>query len=199
MFNFNINWSNLVWWNTPQAKRDNTNLSWLDVLISPVRDLHATFLQYRNDTIYKVRFTGQIIYLEKFLNDKYDQINRGIYIDNVANISKPYLYNKSEQRPVRHLYNKWDATVTYVAGEFAVYGQKVYIAMTGTTNQLPPTNPTVWKIYANKFYLKNITEYQLQYDFIVMVPSSVVFDQNEMKGYVNYYKLAGKRYTIQTY
>jgi len=171
----------------------------LEVLISPVKNLHTTLLQYRIDTIYKVRFNGQIIYLTKFLNDRYDNIFRGIYIDNVANVNIPYLYNKAEVRPKTYLYNKWDGSIAYSAGEFSVYGTNVYIALGSTTNDQPDISPADWAVYKDRFFLKNKIEYQTQYDFIVMVPVPVTFNVNEMKAFINYYKLAGKRYTIQTY
>lgn len=34
-------------------------------------------------------------------------------------------------------------------------------------------------------------------DFVIMVPSSIPFDQNEMRSLVNKYKLPGKRYKIE--
>jgi hypothetical protein len=36
-------------------------------------------------------------------------------------------------------------------------------------------------------------------DFIVFVPAGLVFNENEFKALLNSYKLAGKRYKIQTY
>jgi hypothetical protein len=37
------------------------------------------------------------------------------------------------------------------------------------------------------------------FDFIVKVPTSLTFNQDEMKGLINTYKLASKIYTIQTF
>jgi hypothetical protein len=36
-------------------------------------------------------------------------------------------------------------------------------------------------------------------DFIVFVPQSLSYDERRMKALVKMYKLAGKRFTIQTY
>jgi hypothetical protein len=49
------------------------------------------------------------------------------------------------------------------------------------------------------YYLRNKIEYNTNADFIVMVPNTLTFDIYEMKGLINRYKLAGKRYLIQTY
>jgi len=43
------------------------------------------------------------------------------------------------------------------------------------------------------------SEYGFLVDFIVYVPVAVVFDSNQMKALINKYKLAGKRYKIETY
>jgi hypothetical protein len=42
-------------------------------------------------------------------------------------------------------------------------------------------------------------EYAQEYDFKVMVPSALVFDQDEMKAFINKYKVAGMRYQIITF
>jgi hypothetical protein len=48
-------------------------------------------------------------------------------------------------------------------------------------------------------YLYFESEYQQTYDFIVWVPSSLVFNQTEMRAKIDLYKIAGKRYIIQTF
>lgn len=48
-------------------------------------------------------------------------------------------------------------------------------------------------------FISNLEDYFTQYDFIVWVPATLVFDESKMKTLINRYKLAGKRYTIQTY
>jgi hypothetical protein len=52
---------------------------------------------------------------------------------------------------------------------------------------------------ATPFYLSRRAEYGFIVDFIVNVPIAVVFDSNQMKALINKYKLAGKRYKIETY
>ena len=48
-------------------------------------------------------------------------------------------------------------------------------------------------------YLINKLEYGFLVDFIVFVPVALSFDQNQMKALILKYKLAGKRYKIETY
>lgn len=40
---------------------------------------------------------------------------------------------------------------------------------------------------------------QFSFDFVVMVPNAIAFNQNEMISLLNTYKLAGKIYSIQTF
>lgn len=37
------------------------------------------------------------------------------------------------------------------------------------------------------------------YDFIVMVPAATTYNESEMRGYVNNYRIAGKTFSIETY
>ena len=158
---FSIDWLFLISTHTPMEWITDIYLAWMKALLSPIISNYNAFIQYRKDALYKVSFNGQIIYLEHILNDTFDNINRGIYIDNVADNRHDYFYNKVELKPNVYLYN------------------------------LSEGGPHL--------YLKNKAEYSNLYDFIVMVPTAVTFDNNAMKALVNYYKLAGKRYTIQTY
>ena len=50
---------------------------------------------------------------------------------------------------------------------------------------------------AQPLYLNE--EYDQGYDFIVYVPTGLLYDQQKLKALVNKYKLAGKRYIIENY
>jgi hypothetical protein len=194
-----VNWSKRIRELIPYDRRDEVSLAFAEVLISQQKQIHASFLTWRGEIIYALGFTGQIIYLEKILNDKWDNVSRGIYINNTADVYRTYLYNKAELKQPLFLYNKWTGSVLYNPGDLVIYANKVYQAQVLTSGNQPDISPE-WAVYKNtKVFLKNKTEYQTQYDFIVMVPISVTFDINEMKALINYYKLAGKRYIIQTY
>lgn len=54
--------------------------------------------------------------------------------------------------------------------------------------EVPPNVPL--NLYLNE-------EYDQGYDFIVWVPTGLLFDIEKMKALINKYKLAGKRYIIQ--
>lgn len=197
---YNINWPQLRQDLTPPQLRNKIKLAaLLDVCLYEISQLHQFFLVERQDLIYKSGFTGQIIYLEHRLNDRFDAINRGIYIDNVADINQDYIFNAQEQVASFYLYNSYDSGTTYQAGEYAQTSTGVYRALQTTVGHLPDSSPTYWVFAQLPQYLLNTAEYQVQFDFIVMVPVAITFDINEMRSIVNYYKLAGKRFNIQTY
>lgn len=55
---------------------------------------------------YEMAFTGQVIYLEKLLNDKFNNSGTEIYITDRVISSRFYLHNKNEAKPPVYLYNQ---------------------------------------------------------------------------------------------
>ena len=159
-------------------------LRWLMALIYPIKQLNEAFVAYTEDVYYRLSITGQIIYLEKLLNDKfnnglparaasatvglYDGAFTGIYISEPAGLILPkYVWNKIEQRPSVVLYN--------------------------AAENMPP------------LYLNNNAEIDGEFDFIVNVPYSVgdvSTDEvlmSSIKAWVLEYKIAGKRFNVVNY
>ena len=153
----------------PPFLRQLKIIAWLNTLIKPLVDVYNNFIAYRQNTIYSLSFTGQIIYLEKLLNDTYNNGLAGIYIQDGLLITKTYIWHKAEGCPKTYLFHKAEA--------------------------------------AAKTYLWHKSEANSMYDFIIMVPSAiyVTLTQNNNQGInnmialVNKYKLAGKRFTINSY
>lgn len=181
------------WW------RRVTFVTWMRVLCSPIIELHATVVVCRDRTLYDMRITGQTIYLEKALNDRFDPINRDIWIENLADLTQLYLYNKIELRPPLYLYNKWNNTVAYTIGQYATMNGVVFRCIIAHTNQFPSILSGYWEYHADVVILRNKAETLQPTDFIVWVPIALVFDMSEMKALVNRYKQASKRYKILTY
>ena len=196
---FNIDFSALLTNNLPMEWITSLRLIWLKVLINEIKLNYGKFLDYRTAGLYKLSFNSQVIYLEHILNDMFDNINRGIYIDNVADLNRPYLHNKVEGVAPFYFYNNYNPSTSYIIGQRCVEGNTVYKAIGNGTGNLPSASPIYFIADKTIEFFKNKIEYQLMNDFIVMVPTSVTFDTNAMKAVVNYYKLAGKRYTIQTF
>lgn len=103
---FSIDFDDIVNKLLPIRLNKARNREFIYALLKPLKDLHESFKQLRNTTAYKLSFNAQIVYLEHYLNDQYDPNNRGIYIEDVANIEYVYLFNKLENRPAIILHNK---------------------------------------------------------------------------------------------
>ena len=114
---------------------------------------------------------SQTIVFERFLNMLFDNINRGIYIENIlSNFETLYLYRKGEQPSV---------------------GDDIYLY--NRVESIPPTG--------TQEYLFNKSEIELSVDFIVKIPSSVYPSLNleQIKAIVDQYKSVGTTYRIEQY
>ena len=193
-----MNWQNLVQWQMPMWMRRPRMLAWLFVLIHEVQTLHAAYLIYRSRSLYALQITGQTVYLEKALNDRWDFLARGIYIETIADGSQLYLYNKIEAAAPLYIYNKFDADRSYVVGEYATAGTRVW-RCAATPAGVPEAGNPAWTDMGPRPYLRNKAEGITTIDFIVWVPVGVAFDTPEMRALIDLYKQAGKVYTINTY
>lgn len=195
---FNIDWSRLVAMLTPPFWRQPNRAAWLLYLAYPVRLAHARFMAFKSEVDLLNYYNSQIIYLEKRLNDKWDPVGRGIYIDNLADLDRMYIFNKIEGKLTTRVFNKWDPTILYGNNNMVTRNRKIYVSQAPTINQDPAVNP-VWRFVRDQVVARNKAEFDLQNDFIVYVPSGVTFNQSEMKAVVNLYKFASLRYTIIIY
>lgn len=97
----------------PHFLRSTAQLAWLDSLQKPLKALNDTFSKFRNYYNYRFLFTAQTIYLEHYLNDKFDQLTRGIFIANLEQTDFTFVYNKIEVKPAFYFYNKAEAKPPY--------------------------------------------------------------------------------------
>ena len=98
-----LKWEKLLLWLIPPIVRKKTHAAWLKTLISPIQSLY-------DKTLYKMQHTGQVIYLEKVLNETFNitknynpnfsieqKRQEGlIYIDESVRPSLQYLYLHKE-------------------------------------------------------------------------------------------------------
>lgn len=118
---FNVDFRQIFYNVLPFFLRSPISLAWVYSWAKPLKDLNIIFSAFRDNTIYKLQFTSQTIYLEHYLNDQFDQIGRGIYIvtndvvtitflglsfevqfkineyNNIEGQPSPFVYNTSEQ------------------------------------------------------------------------------------------------------
>jgi len=187
--NLLINYKNIAVNILPHFLRKDNLKNWVYAFIKPLETLHndvtkpvfsfgqinKAFYQWYSYIHNFLRFNGQIIYLEKYLNSIYYPTLAdpnfltgetwhslgGMWILDTASSSIKYVYNKSEGLPPIYVYN--------------------------LSENIP-------------VYLYNTSEVGT-YDFIVLVP---VADYTTamvplLTARINQYKLAGKRYLIATY
>lgn len=79
------------------VKSGNGNvLGLLKVAMSGVQYVNDLFYSYYQGKKYESIFTGQIVYMKRYLNDQFDAVSRRIYIQtNSGNIS-PFIYRFTE-------------------------------------------------------------------------------------------------------
>src|SRR5574343_779038 len=154
---FSVNFKNIVNQNLPPKTGADVPITkaWLYSLIQPIIELYAIFSSYRIQALYTLSFTGQVIYLEKLLNDTFNNGGTEIFIEDGGKIA-PFIFNTEENEPDLFIYN---------------------------TEENEPD-----------LFIYNTEEYPGNVDFIVKVPTALVFDDNHMKSLINKYKLAGKNY-----
>lgn len=196
---YNVNWDALVQGLTPRWWRKVRFVLWMRILYSQVERLHNLVSEYRSGAIYDLTITGQTMSLENALNDRFDDISRGCYIENLNDLTQTYLYNKAEGQPLLYLYNKWQSTMAFLDGQFCAHLGSIWVCNTDNTNEVPSLSSSVWSYVRPVLYLINKGEALQSLDFIVWVRVLLLFDQVEMRALIDTYKLAGKRYTIMTY
>lgn len=70
--NYNINWSLLIKRNVDPERRKPIRLAWLHALIAPVVNMYLQFMIRRAEVLKRLQYNGQVIYLEKGLNDTFN-------------------------------------------------------------------------------------------------------------------------------
>jgi len=188
--NLLVNYINVIINCIPNFLRSISFQDFCKAFIKPLSSLHynnninvvsfgqinKAFYQWHEFIKNYLRFSGQIIYLEKYLNNIYystllnPDFSIGetwhsigqIWILDTANTNIQYIYNKNEGMLPFYIFNKSEG--------------------------------------ASPLYLFNTNEVSNLYDFIVFVPVvNASFIEPLMYSRINQYKLAGKRYLISTY
>lgn len=86
-----MNITQIIKENTPAILLQPIQQKWLEVLLSQVQFLSDEFEEYKIVKLYELDFTGQVISLERLLNDKFDNTQRRIIINKPV-IQEPWFY-----------------------------------------------------------------------------------------------------------
>lgn len=84
----------------PTFMRKPKTRAYLLGLVRPLDTLYTLFMRFRRDTLYKLQHTGQVVLLQKVLNDRFDNEQRRIYIDDGIVNDPTYVYTNAEDKPV---------------------------------------------------------------------------------------------------
>lgn len=131
---YDINYTKLAAQRTPEEIRLPFLLALFNVLVRPLVTTYNSLKTFRDQMLYRLTITPQVVYLEKMLNDRFDTSLRRIYILDgkqydplyvflPAELKWVWLYKKSETppKPARFLYTKGETGLTTF--DFVVYVQ----------------------------------------------------------------------------
>jgi hypothetical protein len=152
--------------------------------MKPIVLLYNSFINYRNSILYRIQFNSQVIYLEKALNDTF---NNGAlaWIGIWPSLTPNGIYISEPPLPIKKsiMYSKSD-------------GVNGIILYSNTDNVSPPRT---------KFIMYGNSDYNNEVDYIINVPIALIdFSAspdrlNDYKAFVNQYNKAGSRYKIVNY
>ena len=74
----------------------------ISIFLLPLIFIYTLFKSYRKQAINKLNINGQVIYIEKVLNDRFFLKNREIYITDIAG-KESYLYHRREGGGKKHI------------------------------------------------------------------------------------------------
>lgn len=116
-FDFRANMRLLV----PFKIRGKRFAAWIASLLTPLHAVNSDFAAVGSDIRYKADFTGQVVYLEHYLNDIYDSAQRRIYIDDPeeTQIERRVVFNKNDSENTLIVGNKSEGLDTYLINQEA--------------------------------------------------------------------------------
>lgn len=97
---YDINWNVFGIQMLPIKWRDSPTIAFVKVLLKPLDENYYTWHNWRIDNLYKLEYTGQICYLRGSLNDKFDPLQRRIYIGEGEDKPTTYIYTEAESLAV---------------------------------------------------------------------------------------------------
>ncbi|GAA3773775.1 hypothetical protein [Flavobacterium ginsengiterrae] len=209
-----LKWEKFLLWLIPPILRKKTHVDWLDVLLTPLHSLYE-------DILYKMQHTGQVIYLEKVINEAFNVTKEYdpnlnieqkrqeglIYIDESIKPELQYLYlHKEYYNPDKIL-----ADGNRVQGDLRIplftifknndYKNKnnkpVYLAHREDYTKVSYANFRVFipeNLIANQTITANINENSPKKQ-----TEAIDITSAEYHNLLNFYKLAGKSYQSYCY
>lgn len=97
---YNLDPEKLAHWMIPVRWRGIKVVSWIKAMAYQWIDLYNRFVLYRKSVKYNLMITPQVCFLERALNDKYDPVQRRIYIEDGKEYLPVYIFRRDEEKPV---------------------------------------------------------------------------------------------------
>lgn len=148
-----------------------------DAIAKAIDDILDLFYLFRTALRWKLFHSSQIISLEHYLNDHF-AIPYSVATRDADIIAGNIIWVESQNFVPFYLYNKIESRPKHY-----IYNKSEY----------PLTPPSV------KTYLRQYSELLDSSSFIVWIPVAVVYDDAIVRSLIDFFKLAGKTYSIQTY
>ncbi|WP_159244052.1 hypothetical protein [Tenacibaculum maritimum] len=96
---YNINFTKWAVSLLPPERMKPKFIAFIKVLVSPIADLHYSFLQRKEMDEFITSHNGQVCYLRKALNELFDPDLERIRIGNSNQFNKDFIYTRAEQKP----------------------------------------------------------------------------------------------------
>lgn len=97
---YSINWLVFIESLLALPVRDIHYIKYINALIQPIIGLYLEFIEFRRNSLYKVSHNSQVVYLQKMLNDKFDNSLRRIRIKNAVILEPIWFYEPGDDKPV---------------------------------------------------------------------------------------------------
>jgi hypothetical protein len=195
---FNINFARFGKNLTPWFLRSARNKQWVGVITWSSSLSLDSLKSYRNLKDYELQFTGQTLYLEKWVNDKFDPVNHGFEVENIQLTQNPFVFNKLEGRET-YAANKYKSATAYVVGDRVASVGIIYRCVAATTGNTPASSPAFWTVVRDQLHLYNKNEIGNGVVFRVIVPLTITLTdivRNDIRIEVEKFVIAGHEYEI---
>lgn len=171
------------------------------LIVTYLKTIYDQYVTYKADKLYYLNFTGQLMYVEKHLQDAFSCT---IYIDDGTILSAQYLFNKEEIFLPVYMGNNFVLGQIYEAGNEIIYNNIWYSYDSDGDGTEPDKDAAATEGLPIETMLVNKTELVNNVDFIVYIPdvcynAMTTDDLNRLNAIIKYYKLFDKSYEIKTY
>ncbi|GAA4271621.1 hypothetical protein U6A24_13630 [Aquimarina gracilis] len=164
---YEIDYNKMVVDLLPIVGRKVAHVQWLRLLVYPLYELLFTFKKFRKQAAYKVFHNGQVVYLQKVLNDSYDKDLRRIKIIGGSFTNYTFVYEEQREE-----YLFVDSNTPNEGGVFIYDGSAFETRDVSFVVLVPKNIAPENEVALNSFILR-------------------------MKALIDYYRIASKTYKIQ--